>query len=114
MLQADMFECLSLGLFPFSENGFIAAEVDISGCDVVKARVLSLVVVVVFECLDLAFEIVGKIVVFAAIRGSSSSDASVRFYLGFVDGTAYHRHGSFSGLPATRLGRQRCSMIRYR
>jgi len=37
MLQATLFNSLFLYLFPFSENGFIAAKVDVGGCDVVQA-----------------------------------------------------------------------------
>ena len=31
MLQVALSDCLFLDLFPFSENGFIAAEVDVGG-----------------------------------------------------------------------------------
>ena len=64
MLQAALSDCLFLDLFPFSENGFVAAEVDVGGCDVAQSLVISLVVVVIDESLDLAFEVAGKIVVF--------------------------------------------------
>ena len=59
MLQAALADCLRLDPFPFSENGFVAAKVDVSRCDVVQALVVSLVVVVVDEGPDLAFEIAG-------------------------------------------------------
>lgn len=45
MLQAAVFDCPFLDLFPFSQNGFIAAQVDVSWCDVVQALVETLVVV---------------------------------------------------------------------
>ena len=64
MLQAAVLDCLFLDPFPFSENGFVAAKVDIGRCDVVEALVVSLVVVIVDECPDLAFEIAGQIIVF--------------------------------------------------
>ena len=54
MLQAALSDRLFLDLFPFSENGFIAAKVDVGGCDVVQALVVSLVVVVIDEGTDLA------------------------------------------------------------
>lgn len=64
MLQAAVLDCLFLDPFPLSENGFVPAEVDISRSDVVQALVLTLVVVIIDEGLDLAFEITGQIVVF--------------------------------------------------
>ena len=35
MLQAALLDCQFLDLFPFSDDGFVAAEVDVCGCDVV-------------------------------------------------------------------------------
>ncbi len=54
MLQVALSDCLFLDLFPFSQDGVIAAKVDVSGCDVVQALVVSLVVVVIDEGPDLA------------------------------------------------------------
>jgi len=51
-------------LFSFPENGFVAAEVDVSGCYVVEALVVALVVVILDKSLNLAFEIAWQIVVF--------------------------------------------------
>ena len=59
MLQATLLDCLFLDLLPFPENGFVATEVDVCGCDVVQALVVTLVVVVFDEGPDLAFEITG-------------------------------------------------------
>ena len=64
MLQAGVFDCLFFDPFPLSENGFVASEVDVSRCDVVQAFVVTLVVVVLDEGFDLAFEITRQIVVF--------------------------------------------------
>ena len=64
MLQAAFSDCLFLDHFPFSENGFVASEVDVSGCDVVQALMVSFVVVVIDECADLTFEIAGQVIVF--------------------------------------------------
>ena len=47
MLQAALSDCLFLDLFPFPDDGFAAAEVDVGGCDVVEALVVTLVVVIV-------------------------------------------------------------------
>ena len=53
MLQATLSDSLFLDLFPFSENGFIAAKVDVGGRDVIQALVVSLVVVIFDEATDL-------------------------------------------------------------
>ena len=60
MLQASILDCLFLDLFPFSENGFVAPEVDVCRCDVVQALVVTLIVVILDERADLAFEITGE------------------------------------------------------
>ena len=59
MLQAALSDRRFLDLFPFSENGFIAAKIDVGGCDVVQALVVSLVVVVFDEATDLTFQVAG-------------------------------------------------------
>jgi hypothetical protein len=59
MLQAALSDCLFLDFCPFSQHGFVSPEVDVCRCDVVQALVLALVVVVIDECPDLAFEITG-------------------------------------------------------
>jgi hypothetical protein len=53
MLQATLSDSLFLDLFPFSENGFIAAKVDVGGRDVIQALVVSLVVVIFDEATNL-------------------------------------------------------------
>ena len=63
MLQATLLDCLFFDPFPFSQNVFVAAEVDVCGRDVVQALVVSSVIVIVDEGLDLAFEIARQIVV---------------------------------------------------
>ena len=55
MLQAALSDCQFLDLFPFSDDGLAAPEVDVGGCDVVQALVVALVVVVIDEGPDLAF-----------------------------------------------------------
>jgi hypothetical protein len=59
MLQATLSDSLFLDLFPFSENGFIAAKVDVGGRDVIQALVVSLVVVIFDEATDLTFQVAG-------------------------------------------------------
>ena len=57
MLQAPMFERLSLDPFSSFDDGRCPAEVCVGGCDVVEALVVALVVVMLDEGLDLLFEI---------------------------------------------------------
>ena len=64
MLQAALADCLFLDFCPCSDDGFVSPKKDVSWCDVVQALVISLVVVVIEESLDLAFEVAGQIVVF--------------------------------------------------
>ena len=59
MLQAALLDRPFLDPFPFSEDGFVASEVDVCGCDVVQALVVTLIVVILDERADLAFEITG-------------------------------------------------------
>ena len=59
MLQAALSDRLFLDLFPFSENGFIAAKVDVGGCDVVQVLVVSVVVLIFDEVTDLTFQVAG-------------------------------------------------------
>ena len=47
MLQAALADCLLLDPFPFSENSFVASEVDVNWCDVVQALVVTLVILVI-------------------------------------------------------------------
>lgn len=60
MLQAALLDCPFLDLFSFSENGFVAPEVDVCRCDNVQALVVTLIVVILDERADLAFEITGE------------------------------------------------------
>lgn len=48
-MQASRFECLSFDPFALLWNSFVASEVDVSGCDLVDALVIPLVIVVVDE-----------------------------------------------------------------
>ena len=57
MLQAPMFDGLSLDPFALADGGLGPAEVGISGRHVVQALVVALVIIVLDERLDLAFEV---------------------------------------------------------
>ena len=45
-MQAPRFECLSFDPFTLFQNGFVTAEVDVGGCDVVQALMVALMIVV--------------------------------------------------------------------
>ena len=59
MLQAAVFDCQFLDLFPFSDDGFVSPKVDIRWCDVAQNFMVTLVVVILDECPDLTFKIAG-------------------------------------------------------
>ena len=59
MLQAPMFDGLSLDPFALFDDGLRSAEVGIGGCHIVQALVVALVIVMLNERLDLAFEVAG-------------------------------------------------------
>lgn len=64
VLQAPMLHGLSLDPFTLFNDGRCPAEVGIGGRHVVQALVVTLVVVVLDEGLDLGFEVTGQKVVF--------------------------------------------------
>ena len=59
VLQAPIFDSLSFDPFSLFDDGLCPAEVGVCRCDVVKALVIALMVVVFDERLDLGFEIAG-------------------------------------------------------
>ena len=63
MLQAALSDRQVLDLLPFSQNGLVPTKIDVSGCDVVQALVVALVIVVVDEGPDLSLEITGQVVI---------------------------------------------------
>ena len=64
MLQAAVFDCHFLDLFPFSDDGFVSPEVDIRRCDVAQTFMVTLVIIILQECPDLTFKVAGQIIVF--------------------------------------------------
>ena len=56
-MQAPGFDCLPFDPFALFQNGFVTAEVDVGGCDVVQALMVALMIVVVDEGLDLGLKI---------------------------------------------------------
>ena len=83
VLQAPMFECLSLDPFSSFDDGRSPAEVGIGRCHIVEALVVSAVVVMLDEGLDLLVEIAGQEVVLckrvlkAAVRRPERSAAAL-------------------------------------
>ena len=63
-MQAPMFDGFSFDPFALFDDGLSPAEVGISGCDVVEAFVIALMVVMLDERLDMGFEVAWQIVVF--------------------------------------------------
>jgi hypothetical protein len=63
VLQAAMFDGLSLDGLALFDDGWRPAEVGVSGRHVFQALVIALVVVVLDEGLDLAFEVAGQEIV---------------------------------------------------
>ena len=63
VLQAPMFDGLSLDPFTLFDDGWGSAEVGVGGRHVVQALVVTLVVVVLDEGLDLGLEVAGQEVV---------------------------------------------------
>ena len=59
-----MFDGLAFDPFALFEDGFCPAEVGVGGGHIVLALVVALVVVVIDERLDLAFEIAGQEAIF--------------------------------------------------
>ena len=51
-MQASRLECPSFDPFALFENGFIAAKVDVGGCDVVQALVVAMMIVVIDKGLE--------------------------------------------------------------
>ena len=45
-MQAPGFDCLPFDPFALFQNGFVTAEVDVGGCDVVQALMVALMIVV--------------------------------------------------------------------
>lgn len=64
MLQAPMFECLSLDPFSSLDDRGSPAKVGIGRCHIVEALVVALETILFDERLDLLLEIAGKEVIF--------------------------------------------------
>ena len=63
MLQATVCDGDAFDTLSFCEDLFGSAKVDVGRCDIVDALMIAGIVVVLDECIDLAFEIARQIVV---------------------------------------------------
>ena len=63
MLQAALFDGALFDPFSFAQDLFAAPEVDVSGCEVLQALVISVMIVVADELAYLGFEVTGQEVV---------------------------------------------------
>ncbi len=59
MLQAPMFDCLSFDPFSLQQDCLPTSEVDVGGREVFQAFVVSPVIVMANEGVDLGFEVTG-------------------------------------------------------
>ena len=63
MFQASSFECLSFDPFSVQQDGLAAPEVDVGGRKIAETFVVSAVIVMTDEVVDLSFQIPGQIIV---------------------------------------------------
>ena len=63
MEQAAVCDCLAFDLFPFDKDGLTPPEVDVGGRQVVDALVITQVIVVSDEGLDVGFEVARQVIV---------------------------------------------------
>jgi hypothetical protein len=77
VLQAAMFDGYAFDAGALGEDGFVPAEVGVGWCHVAQAFMVSLVIIVLDERLDLGFEVAGQEVVFeqdAVLQGLVPGD----------------------------------------
>ena len=114
VLQAPMFDGLSLDPFAQFDDCRSPAEVGVGRRHVGQALVVSLVIVVLDEGLDVGFEVAGQEVVFQQDAVFPGSGASARSCPGFGDDTGRRGHGSSSGPRCIPPAHPRCSWGHYR
>ncbi len=64
MLQAPMLDGLAFDLLPFQQDDVATSEVDVGGREIAQAFVITLMIVVFDEGLDVSFEVTGQVIVF--------------------------------------------------
>jgi len=91
MKQAPFLECLLFDPFSLLDDGCGPTEVGIGRCDVAEALVVGLVVVMLDERLDLAFQVAGQEVVFQQHAVLQSLMPALDLALGLgMEGRAAH------------------------
>jgi len=97
MLQAAFSDCLCFDLLSHFQDFRATPVIDVSGCQVCQTLVVSLIVVVVDERVDLALQIAGQIIVFQKNSVFHGLVPSLDFALGLrvVWRTAYVIHALF-------------------
>ena len=124
-MEAALTDCQCLDLSSLPQNGFVAPKVDVGERDVVQALVVALVIAILDDDPDLAFEIAWEVMVFQqqtvfhrlvptfdfSLSLGPYGDASIACRL--KDGMARHKHASFSDLPTILPSRLRYNMSHY-
>ena len=64
MLQAPVFDCFAFNPFSFQKYGLTTPEVDVGGREIFQALVVSLMVVMTNERIDLRLQVARQIIVF--------------------------------------------------
>ena len=101
MHQASALDGLSFDPFSFQQDGIAAAEVDVGGCQVADGLVVTLVVVVIDEGVDLGLEIARQIVVL-------EQDAVLQRLVPALDlALGLGMEGSATDVPGSTLARRR-------
>ena len=105
MLQASLFDGFAFDLFPFQQDGLTTPEVHIGGREVLQAFVVSAVIVVADEGLDLCLEVAGWTQTIVRARMDSAEDrVHCSMHAGRGDGIA---------TDAPKLAVTRCETARY-
>ena len=114
VLQAPMFDGLSLDPFAQFDDCRSPAEVGVGRRHVGQALVVSLVIVVLDEGLDVGFEVAGQEVVFQQDAVFQGLVPALDLALGLGDDTGRRGHGSSSGPRCIPPAHPRCSWGHYR
>jgi hypothetical protein len=111
--QAAIGNCLSFDPFPFDQNGLASSEVDVGRCEIADALMISQVIIIGDEGLDLAFEIAWWVIVL-------EQDPVLECLMPALDLALGHRmvrcarYVPYSGHRAIWPGPPRCSSSRCR
>ena len=93
MLQASLLDGLSFDPFSFQQDGFVTSEVDVGGCEIFEALVISVVVAMIDEAFDLRFAVARQVVVFEQDPVFERLMPALEFALRLRDGRTRRGHG---------------------